>query len=63
VPRDELRAGDLVFFNTEFKGRHVGIYLEEGRFLHVSTKRGVMISSLGEDYWRERYWQSRRVGL
>lgn len=63
VPRGDLRAGDLVFFNTGFKGRHVGIYLEQGRFLHVSTKRGVMISSLGDNYWRERYWQARRVGL
>jgi len=63
VKRDDLRAGDLVFFNTGFKGRHVGIYLEQDRFLHVSTKRGVIISSLDNDYWKERYWQSRRVGL
>jgi cell wall-associated NlpC family hydrolase len=63
VKRDDLRAGDLVFFNTGFRGRHVGIYLEQGRFLHVSTKRGVVISSLVDDYWKERYWQSRRVGL
>lgn len=63
IKRSDLRAGDLVFFKTGFKGRHVGIYLEKGKFLHVSTKRGVIISGLGDDYWKDRYWQARRVGL
>lgn len=40
--RNDLRAGDLVFFKTGFKARHVGIYVERGEFLHVSTKKGVM---------------------
>ena len=59
--RNDLRAGDLVFFKTGFKARHVGIYIENGEFLHVSTKKGVMISKLSDDYWLKRYWQARRV--
>ena len=61
VERSDLRPGDLVFFTTGFKARHVGIYLEKGEFLHVSTKRGVMISHLADDYWRDRYRSARRI--
>lgn len=61
APRNALRAGDLVFFKTGFKTRHVGIYMGNDRFLHASTSRGVMISSLSNPYWAKRYWQARRV--
>lgn len=59
----QLRAGDLVFFKTGRKQRHVGIYIEDGKFLHASTNRGVVISRLSDDYWKKNYWQSRRVKL
>lgn len=57
----ELRSGDLVFFKTGAAMRHVGIYLDHGRFMHASTRRGVMISALADGYWRARFWQARRV--
>jgi len=57
----ELRAGDLVFFKTSKKDRHAGIYLADGRFMHASTSRGVMISQLQNPYWRDAYWKSRRI--
>ncbi len=63
VDRDELRAGDLVFFKTGFRQRHVGIYMGGKRFLHASTSRGVMTSSLNNVYWDERYWKARRIEL
>ena len=63
VKRAELRPGDLVFFKTGFKGRHVGIYMDKGRFVHASTKKGVMISSFRDYYWKNKYWTSRRVVL
>jgi len=50
-----------VFFKTGEKLRHVGIYIEDEKFLHVSTKKGVMISRLGDYYWRDRYQYARRV--
>lgn len=61
VARNELASGDLVFFKTGVKVRHVGIYVGEGRFLHASTSNGVMISGLEDDYWRDRFWHARRV--
>lgn len=56
-----LQPGDLVFFRTGWMGRHVGIYVDDRRFLHVSTKKGVQLSSLDDQYWRKRYWKSVRI--
>lgn len=62
VVKSELRTGDLVFFKTGlFSVRHVGVYLERGKFLHASTSSGVMISGLDEDYWKSAYWKARRI--
>jgi cell wall-associated NlpC family hydrolase len=61
VNRSELRPGDLVFFRTGIFERHVGVYLERGRFLHASTSQGVTISELEDAYWKQRYWKARRI--
>ena len=58
---DELEMGDLVFFKTGFNSRHVGIYLEGGKFMHASTKRGVTISRLDNIYYRNHFWKIKRV--
>ncbi len=57
----QLQAGDLIFFKTGWKTRHVGIYLSDGRFLHASTSKGVIISRLDNVYWKKKYWLSRRI--
>lgn len=52
---DQLKEGDLVFFS--FGGQnidHVGVYLHNGKFVHVSTKQGVVISNL-KDVWYSKY--------
>ncbi len=57
-----LQPGDLVFFRVDTrKGRHVGIYLSDGDFLHASSSEGVRVSSLTNPYWKERWWQARRL--
>lgn len=56
-----LRPGDLVFFRTGWKKRHVGIYLRQGKFMHASSSRGVMISRLDNPYWSDAYWMARRL--
>jgi cell wall-associated NlpC family hydrolase len=62
IKQKKLRPGDLVFFKTGFSTRHVGIYVGQRTFLHVSEKKGVTMTSLDNRYWSRRYWQSRRVG-
>ena len=59
----ELRAGDLVFYNT--RGRpysHVGIYLGDGRFIHAPKPgASVRIESTAARYWRARFSGARRI--
>ena len=57
----ELEPGDLIFFKTGWKARHVGVYLGSNQFVHASTSVGVTRSSLSNDYWRDAFWQARRV--
>jgi len=61
IPPSELEPGDLVFFKTGWRNRHVGVYLGKGDFVHASTSVGVTRSSLSNDYWRDRFWTARRV--
>lgn len=58
ISRTDLQTGDLVFFR---QGRHVGIYLENHKFLHASTSRGVMISDIRNPYWTRHYWRAVSV--
>lgn len=61
VERENLRKGDLVFFGK--KGvHHVGIYLEDGRFIHsASSGKSVRVSSLDEPVWKSQYAGARRM--
>ncbi len=61
INKSQLQPGDLVLYKTTATVRHVGIYYGDNKFLHASKSRGVMISDMKLDYWRSRYWQSRRV--
>ncbi|MBA4143933.1 MAG: C40 family peptidase [Nitrosospira sp.] len=63
VDKDELRPGDLVFFKTGKALRHVGVYIEESKFLHASTKQGVIISDLNNSYWKSAYWTAKRLEM
>ena len=68
LEKDEIKPGDLVFFTKEKKTKditHVGLVTEvkkgEIYFINATTKRGVMVSGLSEEYWKIRYKGARRV--
>ena len=64
IPPEDLRPGDLVFFETERRGdaSHVGIVLDQETFVHAPNSRGVVrIERLELDYWSTRYLGARRV--
>ncbi|MBC8954614.1 C40 family peptidase [Xenorhabdus sp. PB62.4] len=63
ISKDDLMPGDLVFFKTGSgeSGLHVGIYDTNNEFIHASTSKGVIRSSLDNVYWRRVFWQARRI--
>lgn len=63
IKKNQLKQGDLVFFHTSGGSRitHVGIYLDNGKFVHASTSSGVMISDLDDYYWKRTYRASGRI--
>ena len=61
ISRIDLEVSDLVFFKPRYMALHVGVYLGGGQFVHVSSRRGVTISNLTEDFWRQCYFAGRRL--
>jgi len=63
VDQDELKFGDLVFFNTTRRSKpgHVGIFIGENQFVHASRKLGVTVSSLDDIYYKKRFMGARRI--
>jgi cell wall-associated NlpC family hydrolase len=65
ISTGNLRAGDLVFFNTlQRKFSHVGIYLGSDRFIHAPSSSGsVRTENMREAYWKRHYDGARRITL
>ena len=55
ISRTELKEGDLIFFNTRGGISHVGIYLQNNKFVHASTSGGVTISDIFDEYWARKF--------
>ncbi len=65
ISRRQLKEGDLVFFSSQKskkKATHAGIYLKNSKFVHASTSRGVMVSSLDEPYYKQHWMGGGRTG-
>lgn len=62
VSQEQLKFGDLIFFNTTGQNpSHVGIYIGDDMFAHASVSFGVTLSSLYSSYYKKRYTEARRV--
>jgi len=64
----ELQKGDLLFFKTSRGGKkinHAGLVVEveedDVKFIHSTTSRGVIVSSLREGYWNYSFVKATRV--
>jgi lipoprotein Spr len=62
ISRTELKEGDLLFFKTR-RGRvsHVGIYLQNNKFVHASVSGGVTISDMFEPYYVKKFIGAGRI--
>ena len=63
IDDDEVKPGDLVFFETVTKGAsHVGIAIGNGEFIHAPSSKGVVrVERYTGSYWAQRYVGARRV--
>lgn len=63
IDRQELKPGDLVFFNTMRRAfSHVGIYVGDGKFIHSPRKGSeVRVEDMRVAYWQTRFNGARRV--
>ncbi|MFL5763832.1 MAG: C40 family peptidase [Bacteroidia bacterium] len=62
VSKKDLEEGDLIFFKIDSdKISHIGVYLQNNKFVHATTKKGVMIDDLDEAYYQKYYYKSGRL--
>jgi len=62
VSQAKLKEGDLLFFNISGKNNsHVGLYLINDYFVHASTSKGVIISSLANPYYKKAYHKGGNI--
>ncbi|HVZ57161.1 MAG TPA: NlpC/P60 family protein [Chitinophagaceae bacterium] len=61
ISATELQEGDLLFFNTRGGISHVGIYLQNNKFVHASTTGGVMISDRFDPYYVRHFVGAGRI--
>lgn len=64
LDKDELEVGDLVFFSSQKSGgqiAHVGMYIGNGTMIHASSSRGVIESSLNQNYYITHYVGAGRI--
>ena len=65
ISKENLRIGDLVFFDTQDAGdgsvSHVGIYIGNDQFIHSDSTKGVMISRLNSNYYTKNYVKGVRI--
>lgn len=64
IAKEDLIPGDLVFFATGSdinRVSHVGFYIGNGEMIHASSSRGVIISSLSQNYYTKRFHSAGRI--
>lgn len=62
VSKNNLEEGDLVFFKIDGDNiSHIGVYLQNNKFVHATTKKGVMIDDLDEEYYKKYYYKGGRL--
>ncbi len=61
----QLKPGDMVFFINTYKTSkyitHAGICIGNNQFIHTSSSKGVMVTSLDNSWWKDKFIFGTRV--
>ena len=66
IERDEVQAGDLLFYDTDESGErvpgHVAVYMGDNKILHSRASKGVVEEEIVEGQWPDKhYYGARRI--
>ncbi|MGX1931191.1 C40 family peptidase [Flagellimonas sp. 2504JD4-2] len=68
IKLNQVQKGDLLYFKTSKRGKrinHVGLVVDvkgtDIKFIHSTTSRGVIVSSLREGYWNHAFVRAMRI--
>ena len=64
ISKRNLKTGDLIFFKIKSrKVSHVAIYVADNKFIHATTRKGVMVDDMSNKYYKKYYYKSGRVKM
>jgi len=64
ISKRNLKTGDLIFFKIKSrKVSHVAIYVADNKFIHATTRKGVMVDDMDNKYYKKYYYKSGRVKM
>lgn len=62
IPKSKLDEGNLVIFDIDGKkSSHIGVYLQNGHFVHASSSKGVIISDLSSEYYSKHFSKAAKL--
>lgn len=64
ISKRNLKTGDLIFFKIKSrKVSHVAVYIADNKFIHATTRKGVMVDDMDNKYYSKYYYKSGRVKM
>jgi probable lipoprotein NlpC len=64
ISKRSLKTGDLIFFKIKSrKVSHVAVYVADNKFIHATTRKGVMVDDMDNKYYKKYYYKSGRVKM
>ena len=61
ISKTKMQEGDIVIFDIQGKKHsHAGVYLKNGKFVHASSSKGVIISNLNSSYYQKAFGKAGR---
>lgn len=64
ISKRNLKTGDLIFFKIKSrKVSHVAVYVADNKFIHATTRKGVMVDDMDNKFYKKYYYRAGRVKM